>query len=222
MNFHAFHPEDDLQDHGTRSCLEPFTVIHPVRNLTPPIRLNGKVIQQWRPARVVEWIDPGTGEIVSDTEYRRRFGKPVYRSERALQRTYVLGKLRPEARAFAQYILKFRNLRRGITPPVSTLVKWYADLTGQRAANVRRMVPTLTAARIIESDTLVGTLWQQSGAQAHASSFLQENARAAVAQAVMWMKRRDQRRCNRGDRARPAWLAQRLPPSIILAKSHAL
>jgi len=211
MNLHQSPHEDELECHGPSSFLNPLTVTHPLRKLSIPIRLNGATLDQWRPAKVVEWVDIRTGEILADADFRRVFGKPVYRSERALQRHYVLRSLRPEAQSLARYILGFRNLRRGVSPAVPILVKWYAELTGQRVANVRRIVPTLAAAGIVVSDTLVGALWQHSGNAAPSASFLQEESRAAVAHAVQRMERRasrslQDRNSDWEQRTRPAWL----------------
>lgn len=211
MNLHQSPHEDELECHGPSSFLDPLTVAYPLRKLSIPIRLNGETLDQWRPAKVVEWVDSRTGEILSDTDYRKLFGKPVYRSERALQRDYVLRRLRPEARSLARYILGFRNLRRGVSPAIPILVKWYAGLTGQRVANIRRIVPTLAAAGIVESDTLVGALWQHSGNAAPSASFLQEESRSAVAHAVQRMERRASRSLQGRNsdweqRARPSWL----------------
>lgn len=212
MAFPTPHHEDDIEIHGAPLHLYPFTVTYPLRKLSPPIRLNGHTIHQRRPAKVVEWVNTQTGEIIEQGTFAKQFGKPSHRSERALQRDFVLQHLRPEARALARYILKFRNLRRGVSPPLPTLLKWYADLHGQRVTNVRRMVPTLKAAGIVLSDTLIGPLWQRSSLRAPSSSFLQEECRAAVANAVIRMERLattslEDQTAHWQQRARPAWLS---------------
>ena len=48
--------------------------------------------------------------------------------------------------------MQFRNKRRGLTPGIDELRKWYAIYTGKRAGNVSRYVKNL-----VEAGILVGT-----------------------------------------------------------------
>jgi hypothetical protein len=123
-----------------------------------------------------EYVDRETGEILSNRERGTRIKCPVIHfSERCLQRHAILDSLHPEVRAFAVFVLKFRNLRRGITPGISTLCRWYAILTDRQACHVRRYVPKLRQSGVLDGDSLVGPLFQIPGKQTSALDHKQED-----------------------------------------------
>ncbi|MFM0513318.1 hypothetical protein [Paraburkholderia sp. RL17-373-BIF-A] len=164
--------------------LVPYVVEHHWRRLKLPMIQSGKPVEKYLAPIVVEWLDRGTGEILSDANALRdsRYQHLLRVSERCRQREYVLSKLRPEVRAFALFVLQFRNRRRGVTPGIQALAKWYAQYANKRPDNVRRYIRRLQDARILESDSLVGKLWQINDTSAvHA----QEAALASLRFAAM-------------------------------------
>ncbi|KAI3590239.1 hypothetical protein D9X30_4847 [Cupriavidus sp. U2] len=157
--------------------------------------------------KVTEYIDMMTGEIIpADTVQI-----PVLdlRGKQA-QKDMVLGKLRPEVRAFAYFVLGYANKRRGITPGINTLCHWYADLTGKRADNIRRCIPKLEAAGVLANENLLGPLFQRTGgsARAHLGEEAAANAR--------YMMQKAARSFRIEDKARPAWLADSEPTGNLM------
>lgn len=112
--------------------------------------------------RVLEYVNAETGEVLPGEDF------PVLSvGAKMAERETILGALRPEVRAFAQFVLKFANKRRGITPSVGTLCHWYADLNGKRTDNVRRHIKPLLAAKVLMHDNLLGPAFQRTGGAAH-------------------------------------------------------
>ncbi|MCK9988841.1 MAG: hypothetical protein AzoDbin1_05313 [Azoarcus sp.] len=62
---------------------------------------------------VTEYLDASTGEILS-AEEAKRLGLTVSRSEARAKRQRKLDALRVEVRAFALFVLAFRNRRSGL------------------------------------------------------------------------------------------------------------
>ena len=81
-------------------------------------------------------------------------------------RCKALDSLRPEVQAFARFILRFANKRRGITPGVQALCDWYGTLYGKQSKHVRRYIPVLIKARILAGENLLGPLFQRTGGRA--------------------------------------------------------
>jgi hypothetical protein len=102
------------------------------------------------------------------------------------KRAAVLRKLRPEVRQFAEFVLKFANKRRGITPGIDTLADWYADLNAKRPDNVRRYIRPLIDAKVLMHDSLLGPAFQRTGGMAH--DHLSEHEHAAGL--YLWMRHR--------------------------------
>ncbi|MGY6160476.1 hypothetical protein [Paraburkholderia strydomiana] len=169
--------------------LVPYVIEHRWRRLVLPMVQAGKPVEKYLAPVVVEWLDVGTGEVLCDEDARKdsRYQHPLRVSERCRQREYVLASLRPEIRALALFVLRFRNRRRGISPGVQTLVKWYAQYTNKRPENVRRNVQRLLDAKILEGDSLVGKLWQITDAT---STHVQEDSEAEMRFAAMQMSTR--------------------------------
>ena len=157
-------------------ALRPFTVKLIPRRLKSPLRLPGdaREVTLYRAPEVIEYCDTSTGEILrADVVHRsRNFTKPIHFSELVLQREAILKGLRQEVRDFAVFVLKFRDQRRGITPGINTLVKWYADLTGKETFHVKRYLPQLTKAGILAGESLVGPLFQVAGRRTTARDHL--------------------------------------------------
>jgi hypothetical protein len=92
----------------------------------------------WKYQKAVEYLDLKTGEIISSKEAKKLgvteldYGLYVY------TRRLILDELRKEVRHLASFVLKFRNKRRGITPDLSTVMKYYSNLHNKRYGNVSR------------------------------------------------------------------------------------
>jgi len=127
-----------------------------------------------------EYADMTTGEIIPAEELT--IPTLDLRTKQA-DREAALNSLRPEARTFAYFVLKFSNKRRGITPGIGTLCIWYADLHGRKAQHIRRYLPRLTEAGILAGENLLGPLFQQTGGSARAH--LAEESHASTVYARM-------------------------------------
>jgi hypothetical protein len=176
------------------ACLRPYTIEAKWRKLDYPITLgsgNGasvigkakrKRVERYLAPVVVEWFDETTGEILSDADARSRadYRYPIRTSERQLQREFILSELRPEVRAFAQFALKFRNRRRGLTPGIDQLARWYAQLTGKQTGHVRRYIAKLEEVKIIggRTSSVLYPLWQLGGASTFPADHLREDVYA--------------------------------------------
>lgn len=127
------------------------------RSLSRPILFNGKVISAYLAPEALEYVDIDTGELWAASALLNDPGgpKPFYFSEFVLMRLTILNELRPEVRAFAEFVLKFRNKWRGITPGMGKLVQWYATLSDKRPQDVRRYVKRLEEAGICKGDTML-------------------------------------------------------------------
>lgn len=112
---------------------------------------------------VRDFIDMQSGEVVPAGQLS--IGVLDLR-KRYPAREAALASLRPEVRPFAFFVLRFANKRRGITPGIVVLCRWYADLHGKPFKNVRRYVPALLKAGILAGDTLLGPLFQRTGGRA--------------------------------------------------------
>lgn len=103
---------------------------------------------------VTEYLDASTGEILS-AEEAKRLGLTVSRSEARAKRQRKLDALRVEVRAFALFVLAFRNRRSGLMVPLPQIVQWYAMLKRRQPQHVNRYIPRLIELGILESATLV-------------------------------------------------------------------
>ncbi|CAB3853026.1 hypothetical protein LMG3482_03032 [Achromobacter deleyi] len=168
-------------------------------------RPNGSSWAVWQAARtragkvraVVSYINFGTGEVRDASSFPR----PVDQRDARAKRETVLQGLRPEVRKFAQFLLAFRNQRRGITPGEATLCKWYARCSGKQVGHVRRYLPALRRCGILLSENLVGKLWQQARRRnSHAGEACWSSVTAA-----------------RFDNGRSKWGADREPSHQVIA-----
>lgn len=104
-----------------------------------------------RKPTVTEFIDTMTGEII-DAKTAQKMGVRSIRPDARVRREAKMDSLRPEPRAFAEFILKFRDGRCKFLVGLSELVALYARMTGKAAEHVRRYLPRLAKAGILEDD----------------------------------------------------------------------
>lgn len=109
--------------------------------------------------RVAEYVDVATGEVVPGDS----MPPALQIGDKVEARAAILKSLRPEAREFAEFVIGFANKRRGITPAIGELCHWYAELTGKRPDNVRRLIKPLMAAKVLANDNLLGLVFQRTG-----------------------------------------------------------
>ncbi|MGF6921721.1 hypothetical protein [Paraburkholderia sp. 40] len=187
------HPSSTLYKHGR--CLADlittcdrvesvdewavFETVQKWRRLAKPLRVNGLTVTRYQAREAVSYVNLVTGEVIPAADAGKA-GLSIagHVSEKMLRREAILGALRPEARAFAAFCLEFRNSRRGVTPGFDKLCHWFAELTGKRADNVRRLLPALRKAGIMAGESLVGVEWQISGSNKSAAYHLKEDADA--------------------------------------------
>lgn len=147
---------------------------------------------------VAEYVDMTTGEIIPASDVLM---PTIDLRTKASDRLAALQSLRPEVQKFARFVLRFANKRRGITPGISVLCRWYADMTGARLDNVKRSLPKLHAAGILAGENLLGKLFQRSGGtMAHSMG---EEGVAVARYALMLAAKRGFPRSEN----MPAWMA---------------
>ena len=98
--------------------------------------------------RVTEYIDLSTGEIIQKESTTSREIMP----DAMLERQRRLDNLREEVRAFAIFVLHFRNEACGFLVPMDTIKSWYSKYSGKRSNNVNRLVQKLIDAGILENE----------------------------------------------------------------------
>lgn len=155
--------------------LQVFQVKKKQVKLNLPVIRNGKK-QSIIESIEVEWVNLETGEILSKYEVTK-LGHIAYDyGIMVLQREYLLNSLRKELKEFALFVLEFRNQRRGITPGIDELCRWYAELKGQKHWNVKRMVSKLVQAGILSRDNndVMMPLFQLKGTGLTSKAFLTE------------------------------------------------
>lgn len=171
-------PEEDEADQDPvparrirlyRQQYEPVRVRYVPKTVRLPVLIDGKITNTYLSAEITEFVDVQTGEILPATKRGPLSSeRPINHGEMLMQRQGVLAQLRPEVRHFASFVLEFRDHRRGLTPGMDTLVKWYAELHDRRASDVRRLVPSLEAAGLCIGDCMcplfqwAETRWQRS------------------------------------------------------------
>lgn len=114
--------------------------------------LSGKVFRG--KAQVTAYVDMVTGEVVSAAE-ARKLGVRSIRSDARSRRTEKLDSLRVEVRAFAVFLLGFRDGHCKFLVPMDQLVKWYALITGKTPSNVRRYFVPLVASGILDTEDIL-------------------------------------------------------------------
>ncbi|WP_303786900.1 hypothetical protein [Azovibrio restrictus] len=101
---------------------------------------------------VTEYLDMTTGEIY-EAKTINALGIRAVRPEAMLRRQEKLNSLRKEVRQFAVFLLKFRNQLGGFLLPLDQLVKCYGSLEGKEAKHIRRYLPRLVDAGILDFDS---------------------------------------------------------------------
>lgn len=126
-------------------------------------------------------LDTQTGELLQMGQLPENdVQTPLWYEEVTIIRETILKSLRSEVREFANFVLQFRNHRRGIFPGITQLASWYGKLHGKRPDNVRRLVNQLIKSGLLENETLVGQYFQFAGQGKPASYHKGEETRAAV------------------------------------------
>lgn len=104
-----------------------------------------------RKPTVTEFVDMRTGEII-DARAAQKMGVRSIRPDARIRREAKMDSLRTEPRAFAEFILKFRDGRCKFLVGLSELVSLYARMTEKAAEHVRRYLPRLAKSGILEDD----------------------------------------------------------------------
>lgn len=203
-----------------------YTVVHEPRVCQQPMWADGKTVTEYLAPRITEYVDLSTGEIAPASNVEFRGVRPIRFSEMVLQRAYVLEKcIRSELKPFARFVLRFRNFRRGVTPGLLTLARWYAELTGKNPSDVRRYVKRLREAGITGDGDLMAPLFQMTSRKLTARDHLQESGRAHMDYAYLWMRKayevpRERARPNTGWKASSTSVIRQrkesLPPAYQL------
>ena len=196
----------------------PYTVTNELKKLSTPIRINGEQIVRYKAPCITEYVDMETGEIIAAAALKDNpkvlptdVWPTVRSSERMLQREFILGSLREEVREFAEFVLQFRNQRRGVTPGVDQLVKWYAILTDKQACHVRRYVKPLEEAGVIAGSAVLGPLFQIAGKGTTASAHLSEDFHASLNFMLALI--------NRHAASRPEVIRETVPPYAAIVQA---
>jgi hypothetical protein len=157
------------------------TITFEWRKVDPPITINQETIKRYQAPLITEYVDTETGEIIPARSLRnsQEIWPTLHFGERCLQRQTVLRGIRREVRRFAEFILEFRDHRRGVTPSVDMLVLWYARLTRKLARNVRRYVKQLEEAGILAGTSVLSPLFQIAGRSTVARDHLGADAVSA-------------------------------------------
>lgn len=100
---------------------------------------------------VSEYLDMTTGEIL-DPGTVKRMGMKAIRPETRTRREEKLNNLRKEVRKFAVFLLRFRGKLGGFLVELDQLVRWYGRLEGKEPKHIRRYLPRLVEAGILDFD----------------------------------------------------------------------
>jgi hypothetical protein len=167
---------------------------------------NGKLVFAYDSVEISEYLDTITGEIISAAKMSRHPDRrPTIRvGELALQKQAAISRLRPEVAEFAYFVLAFRDQRRGVTPTMEVLVKWFALMTGRRASDIRRYLPRLDEAGICQG-SVMHPLFQFAGTKLKKSSHLGAEVSASGRFAIM----RHRYELRKADEAKRAEFARR-------------
>lgn len=172
----------------------PYTVICQMRNVKELMLIQGGAVKRYLAPVITEYVDMETGEIIPAENLRNNpeLWPEMRTSERLYQRAYFLKSLREEVRKFAQFTLKFRNQRRGVTPGIETLIKWYAFLYGKRPCDVRRYLRVLIEKEFLVHEGLLNPLFQRAGKKAVARDHQSEEFVAGGTFLLMCMKQKNE------------------------------
>lgn len=104
-----------------------------------------------RKPMVTEYVDVETGEII-DAKTAQKMGVRTIRPDARVRREAKLGSLRKEPRAFARFLLRFRDSHCKLLVGLDEVVLMYGHLKGMRPENVRRYFPSLIKAGVLDDD----------------------------------------------------------------------
>lgn len=142
--------------------------------------------RQGRVKKVVSYVNSFTGEVIPAAPVKTLPPKDF--RKKLTEQARVLRGLRPEVQTFALFLLSFRNRRRGISPGVSTLARWWAKMTQQQVSHVRRYIPRLYDAGVLAGENLLCPVWQWAGGKA--IRHLGEDVHSAVTHSVEYLSGR--------------------------------
>ncbi|RQO35869.1 hypothetical protein DBR37_05785 [Herminiimonas sp. KBW02] len=173
--------ENQCNEYYTTDNKEPryrvLTLSYGWRDVRLPITIDSRKVIRYRAPKVYEYVDMTTGEIISASQLRNdhEVWAPIHFSERALLRSALMNVLRKEVRAFAYFVLDFRNNRRGISPSIHALANWYARLHDKQSQHVRRYIQPMVEAGILAGESVLAPLFQISGKHTSAKDHTAED-----------------------------------------------
>jgi len=141
--------------------------------------------------KVTAYVDLETGEIIPAGNVRI---PKVDVAKRIKEKEAALKSMRPEVRKFALFVLRFRNRRRGLTPDLDTIGRWYSELCGKQVSHVRRYYPALRRAGILAGSNVLSPAWQMHTTRS--KEHVAEDGHATIEYMLACVEQ--------GDRA-PAW-----------------
>lgn len=103
---------------------------------------------------VTEYVDTTTGGIIP-AQVAQKMGVRSIRPDAMMRRLKKLDSLRREPREFANFLLKFRDGRCKFLVTLDTIVGWYSKLTGKEPHHIRRYIPSLVKAEVLDSDQVL-------------------------------------------------------------------
>ncbi len=125
---------------------------------------------------IVEYIDVSTGEIIPKESAQIREIRP----DSMLERFRRLDTLRVEVRNFCTFLLRFRNQACGFLVPISTLFKWYAVLQGRKTSHIKRYLPVLIEAGILQDSITLDKIFMVNNPTRRASDAKGDLTKAQV------------------------------------------
>lgn len=184
---------DDISEDSTFR-FRPYEISYVWRKVDPEIKISRQKVKRYLAPVIRNYVDMATGEIIDSSLLRNHpdICPTLYVGERCLQRHSILMSLRIEVRAFALFVLRFANNRRGITPGIDGLVEKYAELHDKRPSNVRRYVKPLIDSGVLLGTSLLGPLFQRTGGGMPSKVHQSEEAVAALMYLQMLLKKQSQ------------------------------
>lgn len=125
---------------------------------------------------VLEYVDISTGEIIPKELAHVREIRP----EAMLERFRRLDSLRVEVRNFCTFLLRFRNQACGFLVPISTLFKWYSILHNKKTSHVKRYIPVLIEAGILQDSITLDKIFMVNNPNRKASDAKGDLTKAQV------------------------------------------
>jgi DNA-binding transcriptional ArsR family regulator len=155
---------EEIQHEPKLKDLCVYSVKEQSKKINTRLSKNKTVKTIWKYLKATEYIDLKTGEILSEKEAQKLGVTELDYGLYVETRKQILAKLRKEVRQLATFVLKFRNKRRGITPDLSTVMKYYSELNNKRYDNVTRHREDLYSSIMVD-DYLCRPEFQFTGKQ---------------------------------------------------------